>query len=193
MSSPTPPIPDDALLLCLDLQPKFLAAVARGAEVQRRCEFAIAAATGFGLPVAFTEQVPEKMGRTASELLAIAPGAAIFPKTAFSALADDAIRNALLEQRSVQHLLLCGIETPICVYQTAVAALGLGLHVTILSDAVGARRPDDARVCLDALARAGAFVLPSETVFYAMLGDVGHPFFRAFTQRVKAAQDSLAP
>jgi hypothetical protein len=54
-----------------------------------------------------------------------------------------------------------------------------------LSDAVGARRPDDARVCLDSLMRAGAHVLPSETVFYALLREVGHPFFRAYTQLVK--------
>ena len=59
--------------------------------------------------------------------------------------------------------------------------------MTILSDAVGARRPDDARVCLDALARSGAHVLPAETVFYALLHDVAHPFFKAYTQLVKAA------
>jgi hypothetical protein len=55
-----------------------------------------------------------------------------------------------------------------------------------LSDAVGARRTDDARVCLDALARSGAHVLPAETVFYALLRDVSHPFFRAYTQLVKS-------
>jgi hypothetical protein len=59
------------------------------------------------------------------------------------------------------------------------------MHVTILSDAVGARRPEDAQVCLDALVRAGAHVLPSETVFYALLHDVGHPFFKAYTKLVK--------
>jgi nicotinamidase-related amidase len=193
MPSPTPPIPDDTLLLCVDMQPKFIAAVARGPEVQRRCEFALAAASGLGLPVAFTEQVPDKLGPTAPSLLALAPTAAIWAKTAFSALADAVIRDALLQQRQVHHLILCGIETSVCVYQTAIAALGHGLHVTILSDAVGARRPDDARVCLDALARAGVYVLPSETVFYAMLGDVGHPFFRAYTRLVKAAHETPAP
>jgi len=55
----------------------------------------------------------------------------------------------------------------------------------VLSDAIGARRPDDARTCLDALAAVGVHVLPSETVFYALLHDIGHPFFRAYTQLVK--------
>ena len=58
--------------------------------------------------------------------------------------------------------------------------------MTILSDAVGARRPDDARTCLDALSRIGVHVLPVETVFYALLGFVQHPFFKAYTQLVKS-------
>ena len=173
------------MLLCLDMQPKFVAAIVDGAGVRRRCEFAVAAAIGLGIPVAFTEQVPEKLGGTAPELRDLAPRAAVWPKNTFSALADDGIRDALMRQRDVQHILLCGIETPICVYQTAIAALADDMQVTVLSDAVGARRSDDARTCLDSLARAGAHVLPSETVFYALLREVGHPFFRSYTQLVK--------
>ncbi len=57
--------------------------------------------------------------------------------------------------------------------------------MTILSDCVGARREADAAACLEALARAGAFILPSETVFYSILGGAKHPFFRAYTELVK--------
>lgn len=174
-----------ALLLCVDMQPVFVRAVTDGARVQRRCEFAVAAAQGLGLPVVFSEQVPQKLGVTAPELRALAPDAPALAKNTFSALADDGLRDAILHQRHTEHLILCGVETPICVYQTATAALAAGLHVTVLSDAVGARRPDDAAACLTALGRAGAHVLPGETVFYALLHDVTHPFFKAYTQLVK--------
>ena len=137
----------------MDMQPAFIGAVADGAAILRRCEFAVAAAAGIGLPIAFTEQVPQKLGPTAASLLALAPGAAVWGKQAFSALSDQGIRQALVEQRAVRHLLLCGIETPICVYQTAVAALAEDILVTILSDCVGARRTADATACLAALAR----------------------------------------
>ncbi len=173
------------LLLCIDMQPVFVNAITNGARVQRRCEFAIAAAHGLGVPVAFTEQVPQKLGGTAPELLALAFGAPVFGKNTFSALADDGIRDALLRDRGVEHLVICGLEMPVCVYQTALDARAAKLHVTILSDAVGARRPDDADRCLDALAHAGAHVLPSETVFYSLLHDVRHPFFKAYTHLVK--------
>jgi nicotinamidase-related amidase len=170
-------------LLCIDVQPVFVRAINDGPRVQRRCEFALAAAHGLGLRVVFTEQVPAKLGRTAPELLAAAPGAVALGKDTFSALADDAIRAAVAP---AEHLLLCGLETPICVYQTALDALHAGLQVTILSDAVGARRPDDAAACLAALRHAGAHVLPSESVFYALLRDVRHPFFKTYTQLVKS-------
>jgi nicotinamidase-related amidase len=185
MSAPPFAIPDDMILLCVDMQPKFIAAVNHGVHIRRRCEFAVSAAVGLGIPVAFTEQVPAKLGNTAPELIQLAPQASVWGKNAFSALGDDGIRDALLRQRDVEHILLCGIETPICVYQTAIAAMAGGLQVTVLADAVGARREDDARVCLDALTRAGAHVLPAESVFYSLLRDVSHPYFREYTKLVK--------
>jgi len=87
----------------------------------------------------------------------------------------------------VSQLLICGLEIPVCVYQTAMDALREGLGVTILSDAVTGRRSVDGQACLEALRAAGAHVLPTETVFYAMLGDATHPQFRAFTELVKLA------
>lgn len=177
----------DTVLVCIDMQPVFIRAIANGEAMQRRCEFAVAAAHGLGLPIVFTEQVPDKLGPTAPSLRQLAAEAPALGKRTFSALADQGIHDVLLGANDAEHLLLCGIETSVCVYQTAIAALSQGIAVTILSDAVGARRPDDARVCLEALARSGAHVLPSETVFYALLHDVSHPFFKVYTQLVKSA------
>jgi nicotinamidase-related amidase len=177
---------DGALLLCLDLQPVFLGAVADGARVLRRCEFAVAAAHGLGMPVAFTEQAPGKLGGTDKALLALVDPPEVHPKDTFSALAAGSpVRSAVTEGRHIEHLILCGVETPICVFQTAVDAVQAGLAVTVLTDCVGARREADARACLEALGRAGAHVLPAETVFYSILGGSAHPFFRAYTALVK--------
>jgi nicotinamidase-related amidase len=172
-------------MLCVDMQPVFLKVIHEAAAVQRRCAFAIAAARGIEMPLVFTEQVPEKLGATAPELTALAPTSARYGKITFSALADAKIRDVVIRDEGAEHIILCGIETPVCVYQTAVAALAEGLEVTVLSDAVGARRPEDAQACLETLRRAGVHVLPAETVFYALLRDVQHPFFKAYTQLVK--------
>jgi nicotinamidase-related amidase len=186
MPSSSNAIPEDTLLLCVDMQPVFIRAMVDGNRVVRRCAFALSAAVGIGIPVAFTEQVPQKLGNTEPGLLELAPQASVWGKNTFSALGDEGIRDAILRQRDVSHLVICGLETPVCVYQTAIAGIVEGLQVTVLSDAVGARRADDARDCLAALGRAGAHILPAETLFYAFLHDVSHPFFRAYTQLVKS-------
>jgi nicotinamidase-related amidase len=174
-----------ALLLCIDMQAPFLAAIADAPRLTRRCEFVLAAAQGLGVRTLFTEQVPQKLGPTVPELLAHVPQPMQLAKRTFSALADDGIADRLKEF-DIEHLLLCGIETPICVYQTAIDALNSNYQVTVLGDAVGARRPADAEATLGALVRAGVHVLPSETVLYSLLHDTTHPFFKRFTSLVKA-------
>ncbi len=183
-AAPSPP--SDLLLLALDLQPGLLAAIDPAGRLASDCRFALAAATGLGLPVAFTEQVPAKLGATAPALRAIAPSAPVWAKDTFSALSDPAVRGALLAPGGPRHLLLTGIETPICVYQTAIDALRADLEVTVLTDCVGARRPADATAALAALARLGCHLLPAETVFYALAENARHPFFRGLTALVKA-------
>ncbi len=177
---------DSALLLCLDLQPSLLKVIPDAARVLRRCQFAVAAAEALGMPVAFTEQVPEKLGPTDPSLLALVASREVHSKDAFSALeAGSAARQGLTGSRSLEHLVLCGVETPVCVFQTAVDAIQAGIPVTVLPDCVGARRDADAAACLAALARAGAHVLPAETVFYAIVRGARHPAFRAFNALVK--------
>lgn len=172
------------LLLVVDLQPVFLGAVRDGAAVLQRASFAIEAARGLGLPIAFTEQVPEKLGGTAPELRTLAGEAPAFAKESFSAWNAPGLRE-WMEERSIEHVLLAGIETPVCIYQTAIAALAEERQVTLLSDCLGARRADDAATVLGHLARLGCHPLPSETVFYSILESTRHPYFREFTKLVK--------
>lgn len=174
-----------ALLLCLDLQAPFLSVLPDPETLIKRCSLALQAARGLGIPIALTEQVPAKLGPTIDRIHLAAGDVPIIAKHTFSALANEVV-TALLAEHHVEHLILCGLETPICVYQTALDALNQDLAVTILSDAVGARRSDDAATVLATLARHGAHVLPLETVCYALLHDTSHPFFKTFTQLVKS-------
>ena len=175
---------EHTLLAVIDMQPGFLKVIPRSDELSRRCAFAISAAGLLGIPVAFTEQVPAKLGPTDPELLALAPDALAFGKDAFGATNDSAFAGEL-SKREITHLMLCGIETPVCVFQTAVGARSLGLEVTVLSDCIGGRRDGDAAAAVRYLATKGCHVLPSETVFYSVLGSAAHARFRDYTALVK--------
>jgi nicotinamidase-related amidase len=180
----TTDILDAVALLVIDMQEGFLQAIPGFDGILERCAFAVEAARALGLKVLFTEQVPSKLGPTHPALLARAPGARVFSKDAFSALQAGGLQEHL-RKLGVYHLLLVGIETPVCVYQTALHAHDSDFDVTILADCVAGRRADDARVVLQALAIANCHVLPAETVFYSMLGTSAHPRFRGYTALVK--------
>lgn len=173
-------------VLAVDLQPVFLDVAVDGAILAGRCCFALESAAHLGIPVFLTEQYPEKLGHTAPAILAAAgDGAKVFPKTAFSAFGADGLVEAL-EDACVRHLLVMGLETPICIYQTVLDATGRDIACTLLTDCIGARRQGDAEVCLDFLrGTTDCHVLPSETIFYSLLRDAKDPLFRDFTKLVK--------
>ncbi|HNZ35936.1 MAG TPA: isochorismatase family protein, partial [Syntrophales bacterium] len=92
----------------------------------------------FGIPVIVTEQIPEKLGPTIEPVVSLLPDAPRIPKSDFSCCGEEKIMKALkaLER---QQVLLCGIETHVCVYQTAVDLLGFGYDVHLVADAVSSR------------------------------------------------------
>jgi nicotinamidase-related amidase len=175
---------DAVALLVVDMQEAFLNVMPDREVVLRRTALAIESARAFGIKVIFTEQVPSKLGPTHPALLSLAPEARVFAKAEFSALLAEGLRE-YLRRINVYHLLLTGIETPICIYQTALHAQDNELDVTILSDCTTGRRPEDCYVVLESLARAECHVLPAETVFYSMLGSSANPRFPHFTRIVK--------
>ena len=177
-----------AALLVIDVQEVFLETLPNPPAFLQRCCFACRAASLLEIPIVITEQVPKKLGTCHSDVIDSAPGAAVFPKDAFSAMKLGKLIKHL-EKRNVSHLILAGLETPICVYQSAIEALRLNFQVTLLTDCISGRRPDDASAVLTYLGReSNCHLLPSESVFYSLLGDANHPQFREFTNLVKTFQ-----
>lgn len=172
-------------LLVIDLQPAFIKAMPDADQLIRRNLFAIEAASLLGCAIAVTEQLPAKLGQTAAEIVEKLPEhTPIFDKTGFSAFEAEGL-DRWIESNQIDHLLITGIESSICVYQTAVHALGEELGVTLLSDCISQRRAEDRQPVFQQLLSMEAHVLPSETIFYSLLGSADHPDFKAFTQLVK--------
>jgi nicotinamidase-related amidase len=183
MSNPT----DHLGLLLIDFQEVFLKAMPDRERLLKRTTFALKAAELLGVSVAATEQLPEKLGRTTESLTGLwDANTPVFDKDTFSAF-EAAGLHRWIEANQIDHLLIAGIETSICVYQTALQALGLEIGVTLLSDCISERRPEDRAPVLEQLLAMDAHILPSETIFYSLLGSAKHPKFREFTQLVKEA------
>lgn len=183
MSNPT----NHLGLLLIDFQDIFLKTMPDRERLLQRTTFALKAAELLGVSVAVTEQLPEKLGGTTEALTsAWDANTPVFSKSAFSAFEAEGLHR-WIEANQIEHLLIAGIETSICVYQTALQALGEDIGVTLLSDCISERRAEDRAPVLEQLLAMDAHVLPSETIFYSLLGSAEHPQFREFTQLVKEA------
>ena len=140
--------------LAVDLQQVFFEVVDEPDELLASWCFFLRAVDLFDLSLFLTEQVPDKLGHTEKALRELAVGAPVFAKDSFSALGAQGLPEAL-EKAGIEHLLLAGVETSICVYLTALEALSAEKTVTVLTDCVSCRRPADGEWALRKLASAG--------------------------------------
>jgi nicotinamidase-related amidase len=179
---------DDSVLVVVDMQPTFLAAIDRAAEVVRRCRFLLEVAQMFDVPILMTEQYPERMGGTERSLAPFAPA---ISKMRFSCWGVPEFDEAL-ERTGRRQVLVAGIETHICIGQTALDLIDGEFNTFVVSDATSARSREMHEVGLTRLRDIGATVLHSESVVYEWMRSADHPRFRDVLQLVKRDAVSLS-
>jgi len=146
------------------------------------------AVKGFGLldlKVIVTEQYPKGLGKTIEEVLNVLPdGSPVVEKTAFSSCGADAFLE-ILTSLGTKQVVLCGIETHICVNQTAHDLLDKGFEVHILTDAVGSRFPVNKEAGLKKMFASGAIPSSVEMALFELMGDSKHKCFREIQLIIK--------
>ena len=126
-------------LVIVDLQEAFRSVISDFPMIASHASTAVRGFQILNLPIFITEQYPKGLGRTAEEILINLPADfEIFEKTTFSSCGSNEF-NEKIKERNISQVLLCGLETHICVNQTAHSLLNRGIEVHLLTDAVGSR------------------------------------------------------
>jgi nicotinamidase-related amidase len=173
---------DDAALLVVDMQAKLLPLIAGGPRVIWNVRRLIDGAKILGVPLAATEQYPQGLGPTAPELAQRL--GAIPSKLAFSCGECGEIFSAWRD-RGIWKILVCGIETHVCVGQTVHDLLGEGFRVYVAADAVGARGALDHEIALRRMDSSGATLTTTEAALFEWCGRAGSPEFKQISQLVR--------
>jgi nicotinamidase-related amidase len=170
-------------LLIIDIQDRLAAQMhpARLERVLNRTIAAIEGAKALGLPIVVTEQYPKGLGPTLKVLSERIPNFKPIEKLEFSAFVPEA--KAQLAGRS--SVLLTGMETHICVFQTTRGMVEAGLVPYVAVDAVTSRAEADERVGFELCKSAGGILTSVETVLFDALGKAGGPEFKAISSAVK--------
>ena len=157
---------DHAALLVVDVQEAFRKALADFDEIAAAAAVLARGAGELGLPVIATEQYPKGLGPTVEGVAAaLPPATARLEKVRFSAAEAEGF-----DLGGRQQAIVCGIEAHVCVSQTVLDLLALGVEVHVVGDAVGSRTAENRRLGLERMERAGAVVTSVETALFELLG-----------------------
>lgn len=163
-----------AVLVVVDVQEGFRKALPEFERVAEATATMVSGAEAMGVPVLITEQYPKGLGGTAPEIAERLPdGVEPLEKTVFSAAEAEGFDLGGRDQAVV-----CGIETHVCVNQTVLDLLSSGAEVQVVEDAVGSRFPENKRIGLHKMERAGAVLTSVETSLFELLGRAGTDEFK---------------
>jgi len=205
----------DCCLAVVDVQGKLAQLMVDKETLVKNVRILIQAARILDLPLLWCQQVPEALGPTVPEIAELLtgtrvegvppsnrghelapaqagdardtrvwePGAPI-NKASFSCCGQEQF-NAELNALGKEQVLLCGIETHVCIYQTAMDLMEGGLDVTIVADAVSSRTEQNRHLALTRLAAEGAHISSTEMALFELLKTAKHPHFKEIAPLVK--------
>ena len=174
----------DTCLVVVDMQDPFLRTMSDRAGVTDGVRKLLGAAKILDLPVLVTVQNPERMGDTVPEIAELLPTIETLSKMSFSCCGDESFVRRL-ESLGRRIVVICGVETHICVSQTAHDLLALGYRVHVPEDAVCSRTERNRQVGLEKMRQSGAVITSSEAVIFEILGCAGNDRFREVLRLVK--------
>jgi nicotinamidase-related amidase len=176
--------PDKTVLTLIDVQEKLAPFMHERDICVAAMQKLLRGLSAIRVPVIWMEQIPDKMGATIPELRECLTGQNPIPKTAFSCWGEPAYREAL-QRLDRPQVLLAGIETHVCVYQTAADLIANGYAVKVVADTVSSRSPANLQAGIEAMRAAGAALTTVEMILFELMRDSKHPAFRDILKIVR--------
>lgn len=171
-----------SLLAVIDLQERLLPSIAEAPRVVWNVDRLARAAALAGVGVAATEQYPRGLGPTVAPVAQRLPSRA--EKLSFSGWGAAGFRQAV-EAAEPRQIVLVGVETHVCVLQTAFDLLAAGYDAFVVADACGSRAGVDHKFALRRLAAAGATVVTTESVIFEWCESAEAAEFKQFSALVR--------
>lgn len=175
---------ENSLLLIIDIQERLVAALDKDIVVSKAVKVA-SAAKALGIPTIVTEQYPKGLGNTVPQLKEVLPENTEFvEKTSFNALLEEGMEDRIKSYGKKQ-IVLFGIETHICVHQTAAALIEAGYEVYIIKDACASRSKYEFKQGIDIMQQNGAKISCVEIALFEWLKGAKNPKFKEVQALIK--------
>ncbi|MFH1994921.1 MAG: hydrolase [Nitrospinota bacterium] len=175
---------ENTILLVVDVQGNLAQAMLEKEELFKNLERIINGAKVLGVPIIWVEQNPDGLGGTTPQIAACLEGLTPVKKNSFSCCGNEEFIQRIKETGRTQ-VLISGIETHICIYQTTAQLIDLGYEVEVVTDAVSSRSAANIEIGINKMAEAGASLTSVETALFELLKVSGGDKFKAILKIVK--------
>src|SRR5215472_10445581 len=175
----------DCALAVIVIQEKLLPSMFEKERVVRNAQLLVRLADILSLPVLVSTQYERGLGKTIDEISMMLPEMKPVDKLEFGCFGNSDYCSAVGKLENRNTLLLCGVESHICVMQTALGALNQGLNVHVAVDAVSSRTEMNWKIGLNRMQAAGAVISSTEMMIYELLGKSGTPAFKEILKHLK--------
>lgn len=167
---------EDSCLLVIDVQDRLLRHVDGWQLLLNNVIWLVRVARKVGVPVMATEQYPQGLGHTTPDLAKELPENGVAGKVHFSCVAAQCLPGLPGSERP--QVVICGMESHVCVQQTALELRWQGREVFVVGDSVGSRNPDDKALALQRMRSHGIEIVSREMVAFEWLRQAGTPLFK---------------
>ncbi|MBO7146223.1 MAG: isochorismatase family protein [Lentisphaeria bacterium] len=175
----------DTFTCVVDLQEKLVPAMGNSENLMKRVKILLGGLQSLEIPVLATEQYPKGLGATLPEVSELfTPGAAVIEKNSFSCFGTESFAEAA-RQCGRKNMILLGVESHVCVFQTALDALELGYTVYLVEDCIDSRFASDKAAAIAALRDAGVKILTSEMILFMLMRASSHPAFKTISKLIR--------
>ena len=175
---------DKCALVVIDIQGKLAQLMYRKDALFENAQKLIKGVQVLEIPIIVTEQYPQGLGPTIPEISTLFTDFKPLPKVAFSCCGDEGFQKELLAVDRPQ-ILVCGIETHVCVYQTTVDLLASGYEVEVVADVVSSRTAENREISLQRMRDEGAGITSVEMALFELMKAAEGPKFKAVSKIVK--------
>jgi len=177
--------PEDCALAVIDIQEKLLPPIFEKERLVRNAMLLTRLAGILGLPVLVSTQYVKGLGPTIEEISSLLPETKTVDKLEFGCFGNGEYCSTMAGLADRNTLLLCGMESHICVMQTALGALNQGMNVHVAADAVSSRTELNWKTGVNRMQAAGAVVSSTEMMIYELLGKSGTQAFKEMLKHLK--------
>ena len=172
-------------LVVIDVQERLFPVMNEKEAFLKNLQILIKGFKLFGLPILLTEQVPDKLGPTIEPVRSILKDTEPIIKSSFSCAGDPGFLSQTDGLSTHDGIVLAGIETHVCVYQTERDLIRRGQHVEVVTNAVASRDTNNHRIALDRIRNNGGFLTTVEMVLFNIQERAGGATFKELVQLVK--------